>query len=239
MDYDKSSPPTLQMRRLDISMVSRIPQEIRKIQANLWDIERRTTAEYIQHEIKTPLNTMLLCVEELGSRRSTKKEVMLLLEQSLHQVIEVAVGDCTNKNETYFSIQKELEICINMVTYAEIAITSTVTKNIWLHGNRYKFRQLATNLLKNATCAAGANTNMVSVHLSIKDQFYEIKIINRINKSTPDHLVNHRRVGKGYGLEICKKIISEEFSGSMEINRRTTDTFLVTLKIPTSLECIV
>jgi C4-dicarboxylate-specific signal transduction histidine kinase len=203
----------------------------------------------IVHDLINPLNALILNLEQIIIINKNKK-MMDYLNQShvatlnIKNILINAKKQINFENKkTYFNVRNEINKIIIILNYQikqeKINIFLKVDQNIIIHGSKVKFNRIITNLLINAIEACKKTKNeRKKIYIKIIKHKNEviIKIIDN-GCGIPNSIKNKlfqafvsKKNSLGLGLYLVKKIIEEDFKGTIEnLNNNKKTIFQIKL----------
>lgn len=190
------------------------------------------------HDITSPLTAIAMDLEMVRSKE-TQQQAQEYLDRALRVTgrIEQYLADVQRyireeSSPIEFSVRGVLEVVKDLFAHKSARLNVDVeiecSEMMMLKGDLVKFQQVAANLISNAIDAyedvADEGRCVVSVlaeaveggiQLTVTDHGHGIRedIIDRI--WDPFFSGKEKRGGMGIGLSICKKIVEEDFKGSI------------------------
>ncbi|MFZ5365159.1 MAG: sensor histidine kinase [Patescibacteria group bacterium] len=194
------------------------------------------------HDLASPLTAISLNLSQVNDdQKENVSETKSCLQRALSasrklekfiQAIKKQYSQQEQK-ET-FSLNEEIENSIDVLEYQarkqKISIEFNAEKEIFTFGNPLKFNQIITNLISNAIDAyEGVDTpgKKIIITLTKQDARFAISIQDFACGIEPENLekifeplYTTKPIGKGtgIGLTTVKKIIENDFSGSISVN---------------------
>ena len=214
-------------------------------------LKLKTSLEDISHQLKTPLTSIMLSIDNLGYDKITEEEYKKFLEIIkrntenmnflIHSLLKLSMFDTNTvifnneENSLIDIIKSSIKDTENLMDLKDITlITNFPDENLTLLCDKYWQKEAITNILKNAIEHAKRKV-YITIHKN--NMFYEIDISNDGDKITSEDLPNifkrfykgknNTKESVGIGLSLAKEIVSKN-DGTIEVT--TTDN-LTTFKI--------
>ena len=214
-------------------------------------LKLKTSHEDISHQLKTPLTSIMLSIDNLGYDKITEEEYKKFLEIIkrntenmnflIHSLLKLSMFDTNTvifnneENSLIDIIKSSIKDTENLMDLKDITlITNFPDENLTLLCDKYWQKEAITNILKNAIEHAKRKV-YITIHKN--NMFYEIDISNDGDKITSEDLPNifkrfykgknNTKESVGIGLSLAKEIVSKN-DGTIEVT--TTDN-LTTFKI--------
>lgn len=192
----------------------------------------------ILHDLVTPLTTVSLNLERLGS-----KEDSIILNRareatrSMSQFIEAARKQIRNEKKVeIFSLIDETHHVIQILEHKaqEQGVTIKITHDryVEMYGYSIKFYQLMTNLISNAIEAyediprESKKKRQIIIRLTQNDTHAQITVQDEAGGIPEANLgkifdtfftTKGEKRGTGIGLAVCKEIIESDFGGTVSV----------------------
>lgn len=195
------------------------------------------------HDLVNPLTTVMLNVNkikqdgkncpELNFINSDLEQVISASQRMKEFIISVRKQISPQGNNHNFCINQEIEEAISVLNYKsrknQIEIIFAADEKIIITGDPIKFSQIITNLLSNAIDAYDEfekNIKEIEVNLKKSASLVKINVSDKGKGMSPDILkkifepfftTKTNGDNLGLGLSLIKKIIEEDFSGSINV----------------------
>lgn len=216
----------------------------------------RLSASFI-HEVSNPLTAVSLHLEQAGVSDNRATASITQARRSLLQMeryLEAARRQLASRsNQSVFSVNEELgqiKCVLNpLARQAGIKLVLSSRRDYRLYGDPVKFDQLVTNLVANAIDAyEPAHTGLTGVQcvevrlshagetlmLRVRDWGTGISVARLPHLFEPFYTSKGRdRRGLGIGLTVVKRIVEDEFHGTIEVASSVGQgtTFLIDLPL--------
>lgn len=214
-------------------------------------LKLKTSLEDISHQLKTPLTSIMLSLDNLGYDKITKEEYKRFLEIIkhntenmnflIHSLLKLSMFDTNTvifnneENSLIDIIKSSIKDTENLIDLKNITlITNFPNEDLSLLCDKHWQKEAITNILKNAVEHAKEKV-YITIHKN--KMFYEIDISNDGDKIASEDLPNifkrfykgknNTKESVGIGLSLAKEIVSKN-DGTIEVT--TTDN-LTTFKI--------
>lgn len=208
------------------------------------------------HDLMNPITAVSLNIETLDKNASDdiKKDLdrVVIASKRMNSFMQAIKKQIQNQEiQTHFSIQKEIEQVIQILSYKArknlVEITSNIVEDVTLFGNPLKFNQLMTNIISNAVDAyEGLEEDILrkhEIHIDIRSNENLVQIAiqdwgcgidaNPIDKIfDPFYTTKAIEKGTGIGLSNTKQIIETAFGGEINVVSQPGTGTLFTIKLP-------
>jgi nitrogen fixation/metabolism regulation signal transduction histidine kinase len=254
--------PQQQMDSLDDTftfMLKRLSDQ-KNLEKRLFQLERQAimaeTASYLAHEIRNPLNLIMLTAHHIGSQfipqdetsRKKFEELITSLKlevQQLSQVVSdfIAMGKQSELHKTRFRLSdviEQVQILIKQqLTNKNISLQASNVNTMAIAADIEQLRLVFLNLLVNAIAAVSANGHVWinaghdskkrNVIISVSDDGPGIPTEDIDNIFEP--YFTSKPDGTGLGLTLVKRII-EDHNGSIRAANRDEGGAIFTISFP-------
>ena len=195
-------------------------------------LKLKTSLEDISHQLKTPLTSIMLSLDNLGYDKITKEEYKRFLEIIkhntenmnflIHSLLKLSMFDTNTvifnneENSLIDIIKSSIKDTENLIDLKDITlITNFPNEDISLLCDKHWQKEAITNILKNAVEHAKEKV-YITIHKN--KMFYEIDISNDGDKIASEDLPNifkrfykgknNTKESVGIGLSLAKEIVS-------------------------------
>lgn len=204
------------------------------------------------HTIKTPLAILRLQAERLPASTQEVKSRLLkqidqlsVITQDLLFISRLETHAVTPQTRVCFSVlvAEVLEVLEVLAHEKNITITSSITKNLWVIGDKSLLNRAFANVLQNAISYT-PKQGIISVTLHQKKQQVICKVTDTgigIPKAEQKHIFERfyrgkntqTTAGSGLGLAMTR-VIMEQHQGSIQLTSKQKSGATVILRLPAS-----